>query len=111
MKQNEIEKQKQHIIIEIIEYVPNAILSRTIIKKSSGNVVATSFDEGEEMIEKITPSDIYVQIIAGEAELEINDKKFHLKLGEGIVIAAKSKYFFYAKEQFKMITSTIKSDI
>ncbi len=29
----ELEKQKIHIVVEIIEYILNAVLSRTIIKK------------------------------------------------------------------------------
>lgn len=35
MKTNntELEKYKAHIIVEIIEYIPNAIVSKTIIKK------------------------------------------------------------------------------
>lgn len=33
---HELEKAKAHIIVEIIEYVPNAVVSRTIIKKSTG---------------------------------------------------------------------------
>lgn len=38
-----LEIGKQHIIVEIVEYVPNAVISRTIIKKSTGNVTAMSF--------------------------------------------------------------------
>lgn len=50
----EMEKSKTHIIVEIIEYVPNSIVSKTIIKKTTGNVTVSSFDEGEELAEKIT---------------------------------------------------------
>jgi hypothetical protein len=32
---SEMEKEKAHIIVEIIEYIPNAVVSRTIIKKST----------------------------------------------------------------------------
>jgi len=35
---SELEKAKVHIIVEIIEYVPNAVVSKTIIKKTTGNV-------------------------------------------------------------------------
>ena len=105
----ELEKSKVHIIIEIIEYVPNAVVSRTIIKKATGNVTATSMASGEELGEKITPFDTYVQIIDGTAEVSINDKPFVLKLGEGIIIPAHSKHSFTANQQFKMITTVIKS--
>ncbi len=29
----ELEKSVSHIIVEIVEYIPNAVLSKTIIKK------------------------------------------------------------------------------
>ncbi len=110
MKSNiEIEKGKSHIIVEIIEYLPNAVVSKTIIKKITGNITATSFAIGEELGEKTSPFDTYIQIIDGAAEVSINKKKIFLKLGEGVVILAHSKHSFNANEQFKMLTTVIKS--
>ena len=106
----EMEKSKTHIIVEIIEYVPNSIVSKTIIKKTTGNVTVSSFDEGEELAEKKSPYDNYIQIIDGEAEVIINEKSYKLKLGEGIVIPANAPHCFNANEQFKMISTVIKSE-
>ena len=83
-----LEKSKTHIIVEIIEYVPNAVLSRTIVKKTTGNITVFAFDAGEELAEKTSPFDTFIQIIDGNAEVIINDKKFILRLGEGIIIPA-----------------------
>ena len=105
----ELEKGKTHIVVEIIEYMSNAIVSKTIIKKITGNVTVSSFDAGEELDEKISPFDTYIQIIDGVAELTLNDKKIKLKLGDGIIIPAHSKHYFNANEQFKMISTVIKS--
>jgi quercetin dioxygenase-like cupin family protein len=106
---SEIEKSKAHIIVEIIEYIPNSVVSKTIIKKTTGNITVTSLDAGEEMAEKISPFDNYIQIIDGAADVDINDKKYKLRLGEGIIIPAHSKHCFFASEQFKMISTIIKS--
>lgn len=105
----ELEKIKVHIIVEIIEYVPNSVVSKTIIKKSTGNISVTSFDTGEELAEKTSPFDTYIQIIDGSAEVIINKKIYQLKLGEGIVIPAHAPHSFNANEQFKMISTIIKS--
>lgn len=105
----EIEKSKVHIIVEIIEYVPNAVLSKTIIKKSTGNISMSSFDAGEELSAKTSPFDTYVQIIDGTADLMINNTKYQLTLGEGIVIPANATQSFTANKQFKMISTIIKS--
>jgi quercetin dioxygenase-like cupin family protein len=105
----ELEKAKTHIIVEIIEYVPNAVVSKTIIRKTTGNITVSSFGAGEELAEKTSPFDNYIQIIDGVADLVIDDKKYKLKLGEGIIIPAHSPHCFYANEQFKMICTIIKS--
>jgi quercetin dioxygenase-like cupin family protein len=105
----ELKKAAAHIIIEIIEYMPNAVVTKTIIKRSTGNITVTSFDAGEELAEKFSPFDTYIQIIDGTAELIIDKKLFKLKLGEGIIIPAHARHNFNANEQFKMISTVIKS--
>ncbi len=105
----ELEKLKAHIVVEILEYMPNAVVCKTIIKKTTGNITVSSFDAGEELAEKISPFDTYIQIIDGAAELIINDKKYSLTLGEGIIIPAHTRHNFNANEQFKMISTIIKS--
>lgn len=109
MDTTELEKSKAHIIVAIIEYVANAVVSKTIIKKTTGNVTVSSFDAGEELAEKTSPFDTYIQIIDGSAELVINKKLYRLRLGEGIVIPAHASHHFNANEQFKMISTIIKS--
>lgn len=109
MELTDLEKTKAHIIVEIIEYVPNAVVTKTIIKKTTGNITVLSLDAGEELAEKTSPFDIYIQIIDGTAELIINEAKYKLKLGEGMIIPAHSRHRFNANEQFKMISTIIKS--
>lgn len=109
MENLELEKSKSHVIVEIIEYIPNAVLSKTIIKRATGNITVSSFDAGEELAEKTSPFDNFIQIIDGAAEITINKRNYHLKLGEGIIIPAHARHFFNANEQFKMISTIIKS--
>ena len=105
----EMEKSKAHIIVEIIEYIPNSTVTKTIIKKSTGNISVTSMDAGEELAEKSSPFDLYVQIIDGSAQVDIDGKELKLKLGEGIIIPAHASHRFTANEQFKMVSTVIKS--
>ncbi len=83
----ELEKGIEHIIVEIVEYVPNAVVSRTIIKKSTGNVTAMSISEGEELSEKIVPFDNFIQVIDGEADLTIGNKKYQLAISDFTVVS------------------------
>lgn len=105
----ELEKSKAHVIVQIIEYLPSSIVSKTILKKITGNVTVSSLDAGEEIEEKSSPFDTYVQIIDGAAEILIDKKIYKLALGEGIIIPAHSFHHFNANEQFKMLSTVIKS--
>jgi quercetin dioxygenase-like cupin family protein len=109
METLEVEKENGHIIVEIIQYIPNAVLSKTILKKLTGNITVSSFDAGEELAEKTSPFDNYIQIIDGTAEIIINEITHKLPLGQGIIIPAHAKHCFNANVQFKMLSTIIKS--
>lgn len=88
----ELEKNKVHIIVETIEYLPNAIVSKTIIKEITGIVTASSFDEGDELAEKSSPFDNFIQIIGGTAEVMISGKNHRLTIGQGIITPAPTSH-------------------
>ena len=109
MSTKELEKSKAHITVEIIEYVPNSVVSKTILKKSSGNVTVVSFDTGEGLSEKTTPFDTFVQIIDGQADIVINGESNHLHTGQSIVIPAHAPNLVNPNGRFKMIQTVLKS--
>src|SRR6476620_12127935 len=94
----DLEKSKAHILVEIIEYVPNSVLIKTIIKKNTGNVSVMSFDSNEGLTEKISPFDSFAQIIDGKAEIVIDGKSNLLSTGQGIIIPAHMPNIVKAKE-------------
>lgn len=108
-KDSEIEKAKMLIIVEIIEYVPNSVVIKTILKKSTGNISAVSFDSGEGFAEKTSPFDTFIQVIEGKAEINIDSTPHNLKTGESIIIPAHTRNIIKANERFKMISTIIKS--
>ena len=105
----ELEKSTSHIIVEIIEYIPNCVVMKTIIKKSTGNISVMSFDSGEGLTEKTSPFDTYAQIIDGKAEIVIDNKSNLLETGQGIIIPAHSPNHIKPNGRFKMILTVIKS--
>jgi len=104
-----VEKSKTHIIVEIIEYMTNSIVVKTIIKKSTGNVSVMSFDSGEGLTEKTSPFDAFAQIIEGKAEIVIDKVAHMVKTGEGIIIPAHAPNHITPDGRFKMILTIIKS--
>jgi len=109
MSTTEIEKSKTHILIEIIEYVPNSVVSKTIIRKTTGNISVVAIDTGEFLAEKISPFDTFIQVIEGVAEVMIEEKPHILQTGEAIIIPAHTPNMVKANERFKMISTIIKS--
>jgi quercetin dioxygenase-like cupin family protein len=109
MTTTEIEKSKPHILIEIIEYVPNSVVSRTLIRKTTGNISVVAIDTGEALAEKISPFDTFLQIIDGKAEVIIDDTSHVLLTGAAIIVPAHTPNFVKANERFKMIATVIKS--
>src|ERR1043165_1527579 len=89
----ELEKSKAHIIVEIIEYMANSVVIKTIIKKSTGNISIMSFDSGEGLTEKTSPFDTFVQILEGQAEMVIDKRTFLLLTGQSIIIPAHSSNY------------------
>lgn len=106
---SEFEKGKAHIIVEIIEYVPNSVVIKTIIKKSTGNISIMSFDSGEGLTEKTSPFDTFAQIVEGQAEIVIDSVAHILQSGQGIIIPAHLSNYIKPNGRFKMIQTIIKS--
>jgi len=109
MKELDLEKGKVLIIVEIIEYVPNSVVIKTIIKKSTGNVSAASFDSGETLTDRLSPFDNYIQIIEGRAEISIDGIINQLETGQSIIIPAHTYNTIKANIRFKMLSTIIKS--
>jgi len=109
MNTTEVDKAKAMIVVEIIEYIPNSVGIKTIIKKTTGNISAVSIDSGEELNEKIIPFDTFIQIIDGNADIVIDGVSNYLDTGQSIVVPAHSSNVVKAHKRFKMISTTIKS--
>lgn len=109
METSELEKSKAFIVVEILEYIPNAVLIKTIIKKTTGNISAVSFDSGETFSERTSPFDTFIQIIDGKAEIVINGLSHLLDTGQSIIIPAHSRSAIKANVRFKMLSTIIKS--
>ena len=109
VNRSEILKSTPHIIVQIIEYVDNSVVLKTILKKLTGNVGLMAFDAGEGLAEKISPFDTFLQIIEGNAEIFIDGKSNKLLIGQGIVVPAHRSSCIKPNGRFKMISTVIKS--
>jgi quercetin dioxygenase-like cupin family protein len=109
MDGTEVEKSKAHIVVEIIEYVANSVVIKTILRKSTGNISVMSFDTGEGLIEKTSAFDTFVQVIDGKASIVIDGILSVLDTGQGIIIPAHISHLIRPNGRFKLISTIIKS--
>ena|ERR1700741_2528430 len=109
MENPEIEKAKVFTFVELIEYILHSIVTKTIVRRVTGNISAVSFDSGEEQPENISRFDTLIQIIDGKSEIVINDKSNMLDKGQCIIIPAHSRNTIRANVRFKMLSTIIKS--
>ena len=109
MEQPEFEKSKAFNVAAVLEYIPHAVVIKTIIRKMTGMVSAVSFDSGESLPGRVSPFDTFIQIIDGKAEIIIGDRSHLLETGQSIIIPAHNSSTIKANTRFKMISTTIKS--
>ena len=96
---------------DIIEYAKDAIVSKTIIKRSGGNVSLFAFDAGQGLSEHTAPFDAMVQVIDGQAEVIINGQSYIVPQGNTIIMPANISHAVKANERFKMVLTMIKETI
>ncbi len=109
MEKNEFTGSKIFSFNESIDYSGSAIVSKTIIKKDSGNISLFAFDKGETISEHTANYDVLVQIIDGQAEITINGKPYKVISGQNIILPANAPHAVKGIERFKMLLTMIKA--
>jgi len=108
-KDGEVPKATSHIVVELIQYEHDSVVSKTIMKRATGSINAMSFDNGEGLNEKTSPFDTYAQVIDGHAVIVIDGKSSTLETGQGIVIPAHKSSHIEPDGRFKLLLTVIKS--
>lgn len=95
--------------MEVLDYTPNAVRIKTVIRKITGDVRVLVFDTGSSLTEKASPFDILIQIIEGKAEIRINSVSSILETGAVIIVPAHARKTIKAPVRFKMLSTVIKT--
>ena len=92
-----------------LQYQADAIVSKVVLKKKTGNVTLFAFDEGQELSEHTAPFDALLHMLEGDADICINKVNHHLHTGEALVLPANIPHAVKASSRFKMMLTMIKS--
>ena len=94
-----------------ISYADGAVISKTLLKKETGNITLFSFDTGQGLSEHTSPFDAVVQVVEGEGAFIIDGVMQTVKEGEMIIMPANIPHDVQAAEQpFKMLLTMIRSE-
>jgi quercetin dioxygenase-like cupin family protein len=109
MGSNEFTKSEAFTFSGSVDYASGAIVSKTVLKKQTGNISLFAFDTGEALSEHTAPFDALIQVVDGRGEIIIGGKSFFLETGQSIIMPANIPHAVKAVEKFKMVLTMIKS--
>ena len=107
---SEFEKSKVFAFNNSIEYSEGGIVSKTVLKKQTGNISLFSFDKGEALSEHTAPFDAVIQVVDGKGEITIGGTPYFVETGETIIMPANISHSVKAVERFKMVLTMIRSN-
>ena len=110
MGSNEFEKGKTFSFNDSVGYSEGGIVSKTVLKKETGNISLFSFDKGEALSEHTAPFDAMIQVVDGKGEIIIGGISNLLETGQTIIMPANIPHAVKAVEKFKMVLTMIKSN-
>lgn len=109
MGNTEFDKSRVFSFSESVDYSEGGIVSKTVLKKQTGNISLFSFDKGEALSEHTAPFDALIQIVDGRGEVIIGGESFLLEAGQSIIMPANITHAVNAVDKFKMVLTMIKS--
>lgn len=108
-KESEKPTPKVQKLEDLVAYQNGSVVSREIIRKSTGTVTIFAFDKDQGLSEHTAPFDALVNVVDGEVEITISGKPYQLGRGDCIILPAGEPHSLKATSRFKMMLIMIRS--
>jgi len=95
-------------VIDLIEYQPDSIVSRTLISDTAGTASMFAFDKGQSLSEHTAPYDALLHVVDGLAAVRIASETHNITAGQLIHLPANIPHTVFAPQQFKMMLTMIR---
>ena len=105
----DISAPKVECLKSLIDYQDGSVVSREIVRKSTGTVTLFAFDQGQGLSEHTAPFDALVLILDGQAEITISGLAYNLTEGQMIILPVNEVHALKAISRFKMLLVMIRS--
>ena len=97
-----------HNLAELVEYEEGRVVSRTFAQNSSLSLTLFAFDKGEGVSTHTAPGDAMLQVLDGEAAVDIDGKEMTVSAGQVVVMPASVPHSVTAVKRFKMLLTVVK---
>ncbi len=95
-------------LTDLVEYEEGRVVSRTFAQKPSLSLTLFAFDAGEGISTHTAPGDAMVQVLDGEAAVNIDGKEITVGTGQVVVMPANVPHSVRAVQRFKMLLAVVK---
>lgn len=96
-------------LIDLADYQEGAVVSRTLVNRTTGTITLFAFDEGQGLSEHTAPFDALAHLLEGEAEITVSGKPLRTTAGEAVLLPANQPHSLKALGRFKMLLIMIRS--
>ena len=96
-------------LIDLVNYQEGAVVSRTLVNRSTATITLFAFDDGQGLSEHTAPFDVLAHLLEGEAEIAVSGKPLRTKAGEAVLMPANQPHSLKALRRFKMLLTMIRS--
>lgn len=94
---------------DLATHSDDSIVSRTLMKSSSGSLTLFAFDAGQHLSEHTCPFDAIAQVIEGAAEIVIDGNSHEVSAGQIVLMPADIPHAVNARQKFKMLLTMFKA--
>jgi quercetin dioxygenase-like cupin family protein len=96
-------------LADLVNYQEGSVVSRTIVKRTTGTVTLFAFDNGQGLSEHTAAFDAVAHLLEGEAEITVSGKVLRTTTGEAVLMPANQPHSVKALGRFKMLLTMIRS--
>lgn len=98
-------------IESLVDYEEGRVVSRTLANKQAVGITLFAFAKGEGISAHSAPGDAMVQILDGEALVNVGGKELTATRGQVVVMPADIPHSLHAVTPFKMILTVVKRPV
>ena len=95
-------------LVDLVDYTEGRVVSATFAQSPSVSITLFAFAKGEGVSTHTAPGDALLQVLDGEALVNIEGKEMTVAAGEVVVMPANIPHSVNAVERFKMLLTVVK---